>query len=142
MTINATAGKGTIFRRLVNSVYEDIADINSISGPSMSRETIDVTSLDSSGSYREFIGSLRDGGEVSLEMNFTRDTFDTLFADFGSDTLGDYEILLPDDENTSINFTALVTSLPLDIPLDDKITCSVTLKISGEVNLNSGSGSS
>ena len=37
---------------------------------------IDVTSLDSSGGYREFIASFRDAGEVTLNMNFTLASYD------------------------------------------------------------------
>ena len=139
---DATAGVGAKLRRLATSVYEDIAEVISISGPSMSRETIDVTNLDSTDGYREFIGSLRDGGSVSLELNFLRSTYDDFKTDFENDSLEDYEILLPDAENTSFNFQALVTELGMETPVDDKISVSVTMKISGTVNLNSGSGSS
>jgi len=138
---NACSGVGTIFRRWDNSAYEDIAEINSISGPGMSRSTIDTTSLDTTGGYRTFIAGFRDAGTISLNMNFTRTTYELMKDDFESDTEVDYEILLPDDENTSLNFAGLVTELPLDIPTDDKITANVTIKISGTVSLNSGSNS-
>lgn len=138
----ATAGIGAKFRRLNTSFYEDIAEVVSISGPSMARETIDVTSLDSTDGYREFIGSLRDGGSITLEMNFRRDTYDDFKTDFENDDLEDYEVIFPDDEHTSFNFQGLVTELGLETPVDDKISCTVTIKISGTVNTNSGSGSS
>lgn len=138
---DAVSGVGTIFRRWDNSAYEDIAEINSISGPTMSRSTIDTTSLDTTGGYRTFIAGFRDAGTISLSMNFTRTTYELMKADFESDTEIDYEILLPDTENTSLNFGGLVTEIPLDIPTDDKITANVTIKISGTVSLNSGSNS-
>ena len=139
---NAIAGVGTKFRRWNGSNWVDIAEINSITGPGKTRDTIDVTSLDSTGGYREFIGGFRDGGTVSLPMNFTRDTYDLMNTDFESDDLQNYEILLPDDEGTSFEFEALVTELGLAIPADDKVTADVSLKISGQVVINSGSGSS
>ena len=142
MASNAIAGVGTKFRRWNGSNWVDIAEINSITGPTKSRDTIDVTSLDSTGGYREFIGGFRDGGTVTLPMNFTRDTYDTMNTDFESDDLQNYEIYLPDDENTSFEFEALVTELGLGIPADDKVTADVTLKVSGQVTINSGSGSS
>jgi len=138
---NAIAGVGTKFRRWNSSTskFEDIAEINSITGPSMSRDTIDVTSLDSTGGYREFIAGFRDPGTVVLNMNFTRDTYELMKADFESDDLQNYEIILPDDEETSLEFEGLVTELPLAIPTDDKVTSDVTIKISGQVVVNSGS---
>jgi len=67
--MTAVSGKGTLFNRWDGSAWVNIGDINSIGGPSSSRETIDVTTLGSTGGYREFIGSLRDGGDLSLSMN-------------------------------------------------------------------------
>lgn len=140
----AVAGVGTEFRRWNSSsgVWESLAQINSISGPSMSREVIDVTSLDSSGGYREFIAGFRDAGTITLSMNFTGSTYETMKGDFESNTLQNYEIVLPDSETTSLEFEGLVTELPLTIDPADKITVDVTIKISGQVTLESGSGPS
>jgi len=142
---NAIAGVGTKFRRWggnANPNWVDIAEITSIDGPTKSRDTIEVTNLDSTGGYREFIGGFRDGGTVTLPMNFTRETYEIMNDDFEDDDLQNYEILLPDTEATSFEFTALVTELGLAIPADDKISADVTLKVSGQVVINSGSGSS
>jgi predicted secreted protein len=141
MSSKAVAGVGTKFRRWNKVNWVDIAEINSITGPNKSRTTIDTTSLDSTGGYREFIGGFRDGGTVTLPMNFTRATYDLMNDDFESDTLQNYEIYLPDTEGTSFEFEALVTELGLAIPVDDKITADVTLKVSGQIVINSGSGS-
>ena len=140
---DAIAGKGTKFRRWSTTLgaWVDIAEINSINGPGMSRDTIDVTSLDSTGGYREFIGGFRDGGTVTLSMNFTRAGYELMKDDFESDVLQNYEILLPDTDATSFEFEGLVTELPLSIVPDDKVTADITIKVSGEVTLNSGSGS-
>jgi len=144
MSSSAISGVGTQFRRWNTSTgqWDSIAEINSISGPNMSRETIDVTSLDSTGGYREFIAGFRDPGTVELEMNFTRSGYETMKDDFESDTRQNYEIVLPDSDTTTLEFEGLVTELPLDIPNDDKVTVSVTIQISGSVNLESGSGPS
>ena len=139
---NAIAGVGTKFRRWSGSNWVDIAEINSIDGPSKSRDTIDVTSLDSTGGYREFIGGFRDGGTVTLPMNFTRATYDAMNTDFESNVLQNYEILLPDLEGTSFEFEGLVSELGMAVPTDDKVTADVTIKVSGQVTINSGSGSS
>ena len=139
---NAIAGVGTKFRRWDGANWVDLAEVNSIIGPGKSRDTFDVTSLDSTGGYREFKGGFRDGGTVSLPMNFTRETYDLMNTDFESDDLQNYEIFLPDDESTSFEFEGFVTELGLGIPVDDKVTADVSIKISGAVTVNSGSGSS
>jgi len=136
MASNAFSGVGTAFNRGDGSSAEAfvaIAEINSIGGPNLSRDVIDVTSLDSTGGYREFIAGFRDGGEVTLNMNFTLDGYDDLKADFDSDDTVNYQIVLADTGATTFDFAALVTALGVSVPMDDKVTCDVTLKISGAV---------
>lgn len=141
MSSKAISGVGTRFRRWNGSEWEDIGEINSITGPGKSRDTIDVTSLSSTGGYREFIAGFRNPGTVVLAMNFTRDTYELMNTDFESDDLQNYEIVLPDDEDTSLEFEGFVTELPLTIPLDDKITADITIQVSGRVTMNSGASS-
>jgi len=136
----AFSGVGTTFRRWDGaSTWDPIGQINSISGPTMSRDTIDVTSLDSTGGYREFIAGFRDPGTVQLTMNFTGATYDIMHGDFEDPADQFYEILFPAaGGNYSFEFAGLVTELPVEITADDKVTSTVTIKISGAVTVNSG----
>ena len=138
------SGVGTQFRRWNSGagVWEKIANITNIGGPDMSRDTIDTTSLDTVGGYRTFIAGFRDAGSVALAMNFVRDGYETMKSDFESDVVQNYELVLPDADTTTLEFEGLVTELPLVVAPDDKITMDVTIKISGQVTLNSGSGPS
>lgn len=138
---NAISGVGTLFRRWNGSSWNNLAEVNSITGPGKSRDTIDVTSLSSTGGYREFIAGFRKGGTVVLKMNFTRYNYDLLNDDFEDDDMHNYGIILPDSEETAIEFEGLVTELPLTIPTDDKITVDVTIQISGQPTVNSGGSS-
>lgn len=45
-----------------------IAKLLTIGGPSISAESVEVTSLDSTGGYKEWISGLRQGGEVQLDL--------------------------------------------------------------------------
>jgi predicted secreted protein len=139
MPSNAISGVGASFKRsdmASSPAFTSIAEVNNITGPSMSRDTIDVTSLDSTGGYREFIGGFRDGGTIQFNMNFSLAGYNDMKDDFESDSLRDYQIVLPDSGATTFDFSGLVTELPLDVPMDDKITCAVTIKISGPVTLS------
>lgn len=141
---NAISGVGTEFRRwnTATGEWESIAEVNSITGPGMSRETIDTTSLDTTGGYRTFIASFRDPGTISMSMNFSRDTYEQMKTDFEDDSAQNYEIVLPDDEKTTIEFEGFVTELPISISADDKVSADVTIKVTGQVTINSGSGPS
>lgn len=140
----AISGIGTLFRRWNSTTgeWENIAEINNINGPGMSRNTIDTTALDTEGGYMTFIAGLRDPGTITMPMNFTRDGYEQMKEDFESDTPQNYEIVLPDADTTSLEFEGLVTELPLTIPPEDKVTIDVTIQISGQVTLESGSGPS
>lgn len=141
MASNATSGVGTKFNRWSSSAWVALAEVNSINGPTMTRDFIDVTSLDSTGGYREFITGFRDAGTISLTMNFTRSTYELMKTDFESPIAQNYQIVLSDAENTGFDFEGLVTEIPLTIPTDDKITVDVTIKLTGEVLLSSGGSS-
>lgn len=130
---DAVAGVGAVFTR--DSVA--IAEIRNITGPGMTRDFIDVTNLDSTGGYREFIGGFRDGGELTFTMNFTIDGYGALLVDYESDTAQSYELILPDSGATVFSFSGYVTNLPLNITPDDAMTCDVTIKITGEVSMAS-----
>jgi len=142
MASKAISGVGTRVRRWDGSDWADVAEINSVTGPNKTRDVIDVTSLDSTGGYREFIAGFRDSGTVSLPMNFTRETYDLMNADFEDQDKQNYEIVLPDTEDTTFEFIGLVTELGLGVPIDDKITADCTIKVSGKVTVNSGANSS
>ena len=141
MATKAFSGVGTKFLRWDSglSTWVVQAEITSITGPTMTRDFIDVTSLDSTGGYREFITGFRDAGTISLSMNFTRATYDSFKEDFESADVQYYEIALPDTEETTLEFMGLVTEMPVTIPTDDRVTADVTIKISGPVTINSGS---
>lgn len=137
---DAFSGVGAQFKRgdgASNEAFSAIAEVNNIGGPNKSRATIRVTSLDSVGGYEEFIASFRDGGEVQLNMNFTRDGYVDMNDDFETDTLVNYQIVLPDTGETTFDFSAFVTNIDNSVPMDDKVSMDVTLKISGQVVMSS-----
>ncbi|MGQ4834719.1 MAG: hypothetical protein ACP6IS_12610 [Candidatus Asgardarchaeia archaeon] len=138
--VEGITGVGTVFRRwnTSTSLWEAIAGITNIGGPSTSRETHDTTALDTTGGYRTFLTGFRDAGEITLSMIFDRTGYDLMLSDFESDDLRNYEIVLPDDEATSIEFEGLVTGIPLTIS-EAPVTLEVTIKISGAITVNSGS---
>lgn len=145
----AVSGVGTKFRKwdaeATTPEWVAIAEVNSISGPTMTKDFIDVTSLDSTGGYRDFISGFRDGGTISLVMNFTYDNYLIMLDDFnalaGSDEF-DYEINIDDTgeaaTRSTFYFRGIVTECPVEIPTDDKITNNVTIKVKGKVYLKQG----
>ena len=141
MASTAVSGVGTKFQRWNGSTYVSLAEVNSITGPSMTRAFIDVTSLDSTGGYREFITGFRDAGTISLKMDFTTASYAFIKEDFQKVAANAYQIVLSDPGLSSLEFEGLVTELPLSIPTDDKISADCTIKITGQVDFVSGGSS-
>ena len=110
----------------------------------------DMLELDSYDVVIDFDGS-RLYGESFMSDEVLQEHFDLLypyaenggkvinFGDFENDDAQNYEICLPDDDQTSVEFEGLVTELPLSIPADDKVTADVTIQVTGAVTVNSGS---
>lgn len=135
---NAVDSIGAVFQKWTASAWVDIAEVKTIAGPGMSRETIDVTTLSSTGGYREFIGSFRDSGTVALGMHFTRSGYALMLTDYESDDLQNYQIVLPDSEATAIEFEGLVTEMPLKVGVGEAVTLDITIKISDAIAVSSG----
>ena len=131
--MSGISGFGASFQRYNGSTYDAIAKVFGLSGPNLSRDTIEVTTQDSTNRWREYIGGLRDGGEVTFSVNFTRAGYFILKNDFENDAAVLYKVVLPDANSTELLFSGLITELPLEAPEDDRIVVNVTVKVSGQV---------
>mgnify|MGYP001565766737 FL=1 len=121
------------YRSILASSTGEVAQILSISGPGVSFNDIDTTTLDSSSNYRTFASGLGDPGEVTFGLVYDpthashkmlaraaqNRTQKTWTAYHGSST-GDTDV-----------FEAYVKGLGREIPMDDVISCDVTMHVTG-----------
>ena len=114
-----------------------VAEINAIGGISLTRDKVDATDLQSPDMYREWIAGLKDGGELSLSMNFVRDAVDEFVVDFDSGVIKEAVITFPDTGATSFTFDGFVTGLEIGVPLETKVPCETKIKITGPIVLGS-----
>lgn len=92
---------------------------------------IDITNHGSSGGYKEFLGGLKDGGSLDLSGNFDE-------ADVGQEYIRDNPgvsaaVVVTLSNGDTISFSAICGAYNVSNPLDDKITFSTSLKITGAV---------
>lgn len=113
-----------------------IASLTSIGGLELSADVIDSTTLDSAGSYRSFVSSFKDAGEVSLEGYYDYTAHSPLLTDFEAGTVGSYTITFPNGSNWT--FSAVVTGFQTGAELEDLVSFSSTLKVSGKPTLAGG----
>ncbi|MBV7671372.1 outer capsid protein Hoc [Streptomyces halstedii] len=116
--------------------FTEIADITNLSGPGLTRETLDVTSHGSPGGWMEFLGGLKDPGEVSADINYQPTLHDLLVADFDDKVPRNYQIVFPDEDATTWAFPAILTGFEPEAPYDDKAAASLTFKVSGKPTIS------
>ena len=130
---SAVAGKGTILEWNASPVVE----LTSISGPTETMDTIDVTSHDSDDAYREFVAGIKDGGDISFEGNFIKGDVDgqiAMHTDFQAGTKRAWVIKMPGwvPGSPQIAGNGYVTAFSMSYPYEDKISVSGTIKITGK----------
>lgn len=136
MTTNAAIGHSSTFERSSDGTsggaFSTVGELLSLSGPGIARDTIDATHSASPERWREFISGLKDAGEISLEVNFVPGNATTTAAlsDINTDTAGYYKLTFPDA--TEWAFAAFMTGVEVSDPIDDKMTATFTLKLTGK----------
>ena len=116
-------------------VFTAIADPTGITPPGLSRETIDVTSHSSPDGWMEFVGSVKDGGEFSADVNYDPSQHDVLAGDFEDAAPRNYQIVFPDPAATTWTFKGLLTGFEPDAPYDDKLSATLRWQVSGKPTL-------
>jgi predicted secreted protein len=143
MTV-ARIGHGVRFLRSDGAsppTLEDLGELLEPAGPSLSRDAVEATHAQSEDRYREFISGLRDAGEatatIALDPNAGASTSHRkLLDDYNNDDAVAYRILFPNPEGTAFDFVGLITNLEHAMPIDDRMTLSLTIKISGKPTLS------
>lgn len=147
---DARTGFGAILQKAdgpgPDANFIDIMGIKSISGPSISRDTHDVTTMTSQG-WREYIGGLVDGGEMGFAANWLpRDPTQGqeeggLMAEFdkGScESRSRFRVLVPGcpgEPEVYLETDGILSGMNIDIPLDDVMGFEGTIKVSGRPEL-------
>lgn len=137
MATAAKAGIGTTLKvgdGASAEVFTLIGEVKNVNGPNVSNEQIEVTNLDSPNNFKEFIGGLKDGGEIQFEMNWIKGTKQTQIRDdVVSATLRNYQIVWPTSPSTTAVISAFPTSFAITAEPNAAITASVSLKLSGDI---------
>lgn len=128
----ASSGFGATFSYLSTdpSTYTDLAEVLSITPPSIAVETIDATHMGSDDGFREFIASLKDGGECAVTLNYVEASATLLqtLVLAGRET---FKITLAG--GSTLIFTGIPTSFAIDeVVIDDKMTMTFNIKVSGK----------
>lgn len=143
----AKIGYGTLFKfgdGASPEVFTTVAEVTNIDGPGLSRSIPEATHMESPNGYREYIAGLKDGEEVTLECNFlphhaTQDPSTGILSLFEDGARTNFQVVWPQfSPDVTWQFAGVVTAFQPSTPVDDRITISVTIKITGQPDFTGG----
>jgi predicted secreted protein len=133
----AFAPRGTLMQHSPDGVtYTTVAEVTKIQNTGSKADLADVTNMDSPSSFREFLATLVDSGDVAIDTNFIpgNATQQILETDFNNQTQGYYKIVLPNSLGQA-TFRAYVMSKDFDLTIEKQATRAIKLKITGPMTV-------
>lgn len=129
---DARIGYGTGLEVFSNGAWVEIAEVFMVTPGEATTDRVDATHMKSPGRRREYISGLIDSGEASFEINWIAgsDTDVLLRSLQTSGNNVDWRITFPN--GVTVTFEASITGFSKAIPLDDKMTATLTLAVSGD----------
>ena len=121
-------------------VFTTIAEVRDIKGPKLTMETKEVTNQSSPGAFKDYIGTVLDGGDVTFDINYiptetTHNATAGLLACLKNKTRRNFKLVFSDAGTTTWLFAAYVTSFDPTSAVAAELTASITLKIAGQPTL-------
>jgi hypothetical protein len=99
--------------------------------------------MQSPNGFKEFLPGLKEGGDVTIEGNWipdnpTQDKTTGLLGEFFNDTPGHFILVFPDTGSPDVQweFDAVMTGFDTSMPVENRMTFTAVLKISGEPTLH------
>jgi hypothetical protein len=134
MTAQARSGVGAIIKITSTSPHTVVGEVTNIDGPQESIEQTEVTTLDSTGGFKEFTDALKDGGTVTIPILWINTAAQRAFRNlFGAATQPTFEITLPTSPLTLVSFAGRIASRNWTVNPADPMQAEVQIKVSGEV---------
>ena len=129
----AAIGYGTVLEIALASTpstFIYIAETTSHTPPSFTDSTVEVTHMQSPNRTREFIAGLVDAGESSHEMNYIPGSATDAFV--RSMAGQNLVVRLTFPNGRQMIYNAVRSGYEIDVPTDEGMTATLTLKVSGD----------
>ena len=132
----AMTGLGIVIemKATVNAAtYEKIGEAFEITPPEQMDDEIEVSNFDSPDGFKEFIGGMTDPGECTFGVNYIPggDTEDLVLAAKATKRPVPFRFTWPNGATWSYNL--LVRGFQPTAPLNDRLTATVTGRVSGSI---------
>lgn len=125
-------GFATTFGKVVSTTYTAFAEVTDMTPPGTSRDSVQFTHYGSPDAHHEFKPGLADGGEMPVTYNLVPGLLDdaTIATHMSSRIVEDWRVVFPN--GAKLDFRGFATSHERATPMDDKMTGSVTFKVTGK----------
>lgn len=136
MATNAAIGYGSIYRifdaSLSTPALVEVAEVINIVPPGGTADRVDATHMQSPGRRREYIAGLLDTAETTFEINWVPNSAtDVLIRDLQvSGEIVQHQIEFPN--GVTVTFDAAITGYEKTLPIDDRMTATITTAPSGD----------
>ena len=111
-----------------------VGALSSITGVEVSADTTEVTALDNTDGYKEYLGGFKDGGEVPVEgfLDGADKGQEAMYAALEDQEVHDFAIDFPAAIGKSWAFKGIVTKFSTSAAVGDSIKFSGAIKVSGK----------
>jgi len=119
-----------------NGTLTQLGEITSISLPNPQVADVEATHFTSPNRRREYIAGLIEDGEGTFEMNYDPNsaTDQLIRAALADGVARSYKIVVPDSSvNWEITGECLVKGYERSVPIDDRMTATLTVRFTGAV---------
>lgn len=114
-----------------------VGGLSSIGGVEVSAETTDVTALDNTTGYKEYMGGFKDGGEVPLEgfLDGADKGQEAMYAALEDQQEHEFSIVFPEAIGKTWTLKGIVTKFSTSAAVGDAVKFSASVKVSGKPTL-------
>ena len=123
------ASTGTVGYAATLTGGASVGQLTRISFPSSSIADIDISNMDSDNAAMEFIPGLIDSGTVDVEVVYNTTAYTAIHAEFISRASVVWRMAIGD--GFDLTFTAYINALGGDDNLNETVTTTMSLKVTG-----------
>lgn len=114
-----------------------VGGLSSIGGVEISADSTDVTAMDNTTGYKEYLGGFKDGGEVPIEgfMDGEDKGQDAMYAALEDQKVHQCSIVFPEAIGKTWTFPGIVTKFATSAQVGDAVKFSASVKVAGKPTL-------
>ena len=126
-----------------SSTLVKLAEVTEVSVPNPQQSEVEATHFESPGRAREYVPGLVDNGEITLGLNYIAGSATDLLiaaAVAGNDPR-DCKVIIPTVTGSGtweFTFSGIFKGYERNIPIDDRQTATVTIRVNGAVSEAAG----